>query len=81
MPDHSFVTSNGGDEKSASPEALANEGRWPFTWKQDAWQLMTATNEGMLGKEGLQAAGPHRLGEVGRAKSNAGAKLKHKPAR
>jgi len=49
------------------------------TWEQDARQLMTASNEGMPGKqEGLQAGDHHRLGEVGRAKSKIGAKLKHK---
>jgi hypothetical protein len=51
------------------------------TWEQDARQLMTASNEGMPGKqEGLQAEDHHRLGEVGRAKSKIGAKLKDKPA-
>jgi hypothetical protein len=51
------------------------------TWEQDARQLMTASNEGMPGKqEGLRAEDHHRLGEVGRAKSKMGAKLKEKPA-
>jgi hypothetical protein len=51
------------------------------TWEQDARQLMTASNEGMPGKEeGLQAEDHHRLDEVGRAKSKIGVKPKHKPA-
>ena len=51
------------------------------TWEQDARQLMTASNEGMPGKEeNLQPEDHHRLGEVGRAKSKIGAKLKHKSA-
>lgn len=50
------------------------------TWEQDAQQLMTASNEGMPGKEDLQAEDHHRLGEVGLAKSKIGAKLKHKSA-
>jgi hypothetical protein len=51
------------------------------TREQDARQLMTASNEGMPGKqEGLQAEDHHRLGEVGLAKSKIGAKLKHKSA-
>jgi hypothetical protein len=51
------------------------------TWEQDARQLMTASNEGIPGKqEGLQADDHHRLGEVERAKSKIGAKPKHKPS-
>jgi hypothetical protein len=51
------------------------------TWEQDARQLMTASNEGMPGKqEGLEAEDHHRLGEVGRAKSKIGATLRDKPA-
>jgi hypothetical protein len=51
------------------------------TWEQDARQLITASNGGMPGKEeGLHADDQHRLGEVGRAKSKIGAKLKHKSA-
>lgn len=51
------------------------------TWEQDAHQLMTASNEGMPGKqEGVQADDHHRLGEVKRAKSKIGAKPKHKPS-
>jgi hypothetical protein len=51
------------------------------TWEQDARQLMTASNEGMPGtQEGVEAADRHRLGDVGRAKSKLGAKLKHKQA-
>jgi hypothetical protein len=51
------------------------------TWEQDARQLMTASNEGMPGKqEGLQADEHNRLGEVERAKSRLGVKPKHKPS-
>jgi hypothetical protein len=51
------------------------------TWEQDARQLVTASNEGMPGKqEGLQAGDRPRLSEVGQAKSKIGARLKHKPS-
>ena len=50
------------------------------TWEQDARQLMTASNEGMPGKQEGADADHHRLGDVGRAKSRMGAKPKHKPS-
>jgi hypothetical protein len=51
------------------------------TWEQDARQLMTASNEGMSGKEeGLPADDRPGLSEVGQAKSELGAAFKHKPS-
>src|SRR6185295_5695901 len=49
------------------------------TWEQDARQLLTASNEGMPGREeGIQPDDHHRLGEVARAKDSIGQKPKHK---
>jgi hypothetical protein len=51
------------------------------TWEQDAWQLLTASNEGMAGRaEGLEPRDHHRLGEVVRAKAEIGEKPKQKPS-
>ena len=51
------------------------------TWKQDARQLMTASNEGMIGcDEGLTKEDPHQFGQVVRAKDTLGEKPKHKPS-
>ena len=50
-------------------------------WEQDARQLMTASNEGMPGREeGLDPDDHHRMAEVVRAKEAIGEKPKHKPA-
>jgi hypothetical protein len=50
------------------------------TWEQDAWQMLTASNEGMeRDEEGLDQRDTHRLAEVERAKAKIGAKPKHKP--
>ena len=50
-------------------------------WEQDARQLVTASNEGMPGRqEGLDPDDHHRLSEVIRAKEAIGEKPKHKPA-
>ena len=51
------------------------------TWEQDERQLLTASNEGMPGRdEGLQPDDDNRLGEVVRAKGKIGEKPKHKPS-
>src|ERR1017187_5619130 len=51
------------------------------TWEQDARQLMTASNEGMIGcDEGLTKEDPHQFGQVVRAKDTLGEKPKHKPS-
>jgi hypothetical protein len=51
------------------------------TWEQDARQLMTASNEGMPGREeGLDPDDHHWMGEVVRAKGALGEKPEHKPA-
>jgi hypothetical protein len=51
------------------------------TWEQDERQLLTASNEGMAGRdEGLQSDDDNRLGEVVRAKEKIGEKPKHKPS-
>jgi hypothetical protein len=48
-------------------------------WEQDSRQLMTASNEGMPGKdEGLRKEDHSRLGEVQRAKARIGAKAAEK---
>jgi hypothetical protein len=50
-------------------------------WEQDARQLMTASNEGMPGREeGLDPIDHHRMAEVVRAKETIGEKPKPKPA-
>ena len=51
------------------------------TWEQDARQLLTASNEGMPGKD--EGNSPHdapKLGEVSRAKADIGEKPKPKSA-
>jgi hypothetical protein len=49
------------------------------TWEQDARQLLTASNEGMPGsEEGIDKDDRHRLGEIVRAKTTIGERLKHK---
>jgi hypothetical protein len=51
------------------------------TWEQDARQLLTASNEGMPGKD--EGASPHdapKLGEVIRAKADIGENPKPKSA-
>jgi hypothetical protein len=51
------------------------------TWEQDAVQLMTASNEGMPGREeGLDPDDHYHMAEVLRAKEALGEKPKHKPA-
>jgi hypothetical protein len=51
------------------------------TWEQDERQLLTASNEGMPGRdEGLQWDDGNRLGEVVRTKEEIGEKPKHKPS-
>jgi len=51
------------------------------TWEQDARQLMTASNEGMVGSaEGIQSDDHPRLGEVDRAKAKIGKRPTHKPS-
>jgi hypothetical protein len=51
------------------------------TWEQDARQLMTASNEGMVGSaEGTRSSDNPRLGEVDRAKAKIGKKPTHKPS-
>jgi hypothetical protein len=51
------------------------------TWEQDARQLMTASNEGMVGSaEGTLPDDQNRLGEVDRAKAKIGKKPDHKPS-
>lgn len=51
------------------------------TWEQDARQLLTASNEGMPGRdEGASRADLPKLGEVIRAKADMGEKPKPKPA-
>jgi hypothetical protein len=51
------------------------------TWEQDERQLLTASNEGMPGRdEGLQSDDGDRLGEVVRTKEKIGEKPKHKPS-
>jgi hypothetical protein len=50
-------------------------------WEQDARQLMTASNEGMPGREeGLDPDDHHWIGEIVRAKEALGEKPKHKLA-
>ena len=51
------------------------------TWEQDERQLLTASNEGMPGRnEGLRPDDGNRLGQVVRAKEKIGEKPKHKPS-
>jgi hypothetical protein len=51
------------------------------TWEQDARQLLTASNEGMPGRdEGVSREDAPKLGEVIRAKADIGEKPKPKPA-
>jgi hypothetical protein len=51
------------------------------TWEQDARQLLTASNEGMPGRdEGICAGDAPKLGEVIRAKAAIGEKPKPKAA-
>jgi hypothetical protein len=51
------------------------------TWEQDARQLLTASNEGMPGKdEGNSPRDAPKLGEVTRAKADIGEKPKPKSA-
>src|SRR6476620_1912701 len=51
------------------------------TWEQDERQLLTASNEGMPGREeGLQSDDGNRLDEVVRTKEKIGEKPKHKPS-
>jgi hypothetical protein len=51
------------------------------TWEQDERQLLTASNEGMPGRdEGLQSDDGNRLDEVVRTKEEIGEKPKHKPS-
>jgi hypothetical protein len=51
------------------------------TWEQDAHQLLTASNEGMPGRdEGLKRDDPHQLGKVVRAKVKLGDKPTAKPS-
>ena len=50
-------------------------------WEQDARQLMTASNEGMPGRdEGRDPEDHHQMGQVVRAKGKIGEKPNHKPA-
>jgi hypothetical protein len=52
------------------------------TWEQDARQLMTASNEGMPGKEeGLETIKNNPLDEVVQAKDKIGEKPADKPSR
>ena len=49
------------------------------TWEQDERQLLTASNEGMPGREeGLESDDGNRLDEVVRTKEKIGEKPKHK---
>jgi len=51
------------------------------TWEQDARQLMTASNEGMTGREeGLEPDDHHRMADVVRAKQALGEKPQQKTA-
>jgi hypothetical protein len=51
------------------------------TWEQDARQLLTASNEGMPGRdEGVSPEDAPKLGEVIRAKADIGQKPKPKSA-
>jgi len=51
------------------------------TWEQNARQLLTASNEGMPGREeGLSRDDAPKLGQVIRAKAKIGAKSKPKPS-
>lgn len=51
------------------------------TWEQDERQQLTASNEGMAGKdEGVRKGDRNRLDEVVRAKEKIGAAPKHKPS-
>jgi hypothetical protein len=51
------------------------------TWEQDERQLLTASNEGMPGRdEGLRSDDGNRLDEVVRTKEKIGEKPKHKPS-
>jgi hypothetical protein len=50
-------------------------------WEQDARQLMTASNEGMTGRnEGIDPGDHHQMGQVVRAKEKIGEGPNHKPA-
>lgn len=47
-------------------------------WDQDARQMLTASNEGMLGsEEGVSPSDDHQLGQVKRAKEKMRGKSKH----
>jgi hypothetical protein len=70
-----------------NPSAVAKDGDLSLkeikkalnTWEQDARQLLTASNEGMAGRdEGLIRDDPHQLGQVVREKVKLGEKPKHK---
>ena len=51
------------------------------TWEQDERQLLTASNEGMAGREeGLESDDGNRLDEVVKTKEKIGEKPKHKPS-
>ncbi len=51
------------------------------TWEQDARQLMTASNEGMTGREeGVDLGDHHRMDDVVRAKGKVGERPQHKAA-
>jgi hypothetical protein len=51
------------------------------TWEQDERQLLTASNEGMPGREeGLHSDDGNRLDEVVKTKEKIGEKPKHKPS-
>jgi hypothetical protein len=51
------------------------------TWEQDARQLMTASNEGMLGRqEGLEPDDHNRMADVVRAKRALGERPQEKSA-
>jgi hypothetical protein len=51
------------------------------TWEQDAHQLLTASNEGMVAKdEGSPLENPSKLGRVVSQKIKMGEKPKHKPS-
>jgi hypothetical protein len=70
----SDVVSDKSLTKSEKKEALD-------TWEQDARQLMTASNEGMPGREeGLDPEDHHRMADVVRAKGALGERPKPKPA-
>jgi hypothetical protein len=51
------------------------------TWEQNERQLLTASNEGMPGKEeGQRKKASNRLGDIGQAKDKIGEKPRHKPS-